>query len=40
MELHVYDAQHAFCDEGRPEVYSSDAAKLVWDRTSPPSASR
>lgn len=33
MELHVYDAQHAFCNERRPEVYSPDAAKLAWDRT-------
>lgn len=33
MELHVYDAQHAFCNERRPEVYSPDAARLAWDRT-------
>lgn len=33
MELHVYDAQHAFCNERRPEVYNADAAKLAWDRT-------
>jgi carboxymethylenebutenolidase len=33
MELHVYDAQHAFCNERRPEVYNADAAQLAWDRT-------
>jgi carboxymethylenebutenolidase len=33
MELHVYDAQHAFCNERRPEVYDPAAAKLAWDRT-------
>jgi carboxymethylenebutenolidase len=33
MELHVYDAQHAFCNERRPEVYNPDAAALAWDRT-------
>ena len=33
MELHVYDAQHAFCNERRPEVYDAAAAKLAWERT-------
>jgi len=33
MELHVYDAQHAFCNEKRPEVYNADAAKQSWNRT-------
>jgi carboxymethylenebutenolidase len=33
MELHTYDAQHAFCNDRRPEVYNPDAAKLAWDRT-------
>jgi carboxymethylenebutenolidase len=33
MELHVYDAQHAFCNEQRPEVYSADASKQAWGRT-------
>ncbi len=33
MELHVYDAPHAFCNERRPEVYNADAAKLAWERT-------
>lgn len=32
MELHVYDAQHAFCNERRPDVYNADAAKQAWDR--------
>ena len=32
MELHVYDAQHAFCNEKRPEVYNADAAKQAWGR--------
>jgi carboxymethylenebutenolidase len=32
MELHVYDAQHAFCNERRPEVYNAEAAKQAWDR--------
>jgi carboxymethylenebutenolidase len=32
MELHIYDAQHAFCNERRPEVYNAQAAKLAWDR--------
>ncbi len=33
MELHVYDADHAFVNDTRPEVYSPDNAKLAWDRT-------
>src|SRR5690348_4903485 len=33
MELHVYDAQHAFCNDRRPEVYNAAAAKQAWDRT-------
>jgi carboxymethylenebutenolidase len=32
MELHVYDADHAFVNDTRPEVYSKDNAKLAWDR--------
>jgi len=32
MELFVYDAQHAFCNERRPEVYNAEAAKQSWDR--------
>jgi carboxymethylenebutenolidase len=32
MELHVYDAQHAFANERRPEVFDAEAAKLAQDR--------
>ena len=32
MELHVYDADHAFVNDTRPEVYSEPNAKLAWDR--------
>ena len=32
MELHVYDAQHGFCNEQRPEVYNADASKQSWGR--------
>lgn len=32
MELHVYEAQHAFCNDQRPEVYDEAAAKLSWSR--------
>ena len=32
MELHLYDAEHAFVNDTRPEVYSPDNAKLAWDR--------
>lgn len=32
MELHVYDAQHAFVNDTRPEVHSPDNAKLAWGR--------
>jgi len=32
MELNVYDAEHAFMNDTRPEVYSPDDAKLAWDR--------
>jgi len=32
MELHVYDAKHAFCNERRPEVYNADAAQQAWGR--------
>lgn len=33
MQLHVYDAQHAFCNERRPEVYNAGAATQAWTRT-------
>jgi carboxymethylenebutenolidase len=33
MELHVYEADHAFFNDTRPEAYNAVAAKLAWDRT-------
>jgi carboxymethylenebutenolidase len=33
MELHVYDAQHGFCNDRRPEVFDPEAAALAWQRT-------
>ena len=33
MDLHVYDAQHAFVNDTRPDVYDATNAKLAWDRT-------
>jgi carboxymethylenebutenolidase len=32
MELHVYDAQHAFCNDQRPEVYNATACAQAWSR--------
>jgi carboxymethylenebutenolidase len=32
MELHFYDAQHAFCNEHRPEVYNAAACAQAWGR--------
>lgn len=32
-ELHWYEAQHAFANEQRPEVYDAAATKLAWERT-------
>ena len=32
MELHVYDADHAFMNERRPEVHDPAAARLAWQR--------
>jgi carboxymethylenebutenolidase len=31
--VHRYDAQHAFMNDARPEVYDAAAAKLAWERT-------
>lgn len=31
MELHIYDAQHAFCNDRRPDVYNPEAAKQAWN---------
>lgn len=33
IRLEVYDADHAFMNEKRPEVYSPEAAALAWKRT-------
>jgi carboxymethylenebutenolidase len=33
MELHVYEADHAFMNEHRQEVHNPEAAKQAWDRT-------
>jgi carboxymethylenebutenolidase len=32
MELYVYDAQHAFMNDTRPEVYSAPNANIAWQR--------
>lgn len=32
-ELHRYQAQHAFINESRPEVYAPAAAEIAWQRT-------
>jgi hypothetical protein len=36
FELHRYDAQHAFMNEARPQVYDAVSAKTAWDRTRVP----
>lgn len=33
LDLHVYDAQHAFCNDRRPDVYNPEAAKQAWHHT-------
>ena len=33
IEAHFYDADHAFFNDTRPEVYDRDAASLAWTRT-------
>jgi len=33
FEFYRYDADHAFMNEARPEVYDAESAKLAWDRT-------
>lgn len=32
MELHVYDAQHAFCNDRRPDVFNPGACAQAWAR--------
>ncbi len=32
MELHVYDAGHAFMNDTRPEAYDQESAVLAWQR--------
>jgi carboxymethylenebutenolidase len=33
MRLEMYEADHAFFNDTRPEVYAPEAAKLAWERT-------
>ena len=33
IEAHFYDADHAFFNDTRPEVYNRQAAELAWSRT-------
>ena len=33
VELHVYDADHAFGNNTRPEVYDAGATKQAWERS-------
>ena len=33
MEVHVYDADHAFVNDTRPEVHDPENARLAWERT-------
>ncbi|MGA7922232.1 MAG: dienelactone hydrolase family protein [Candidatus Acidiferrales bacterium] len=33
FEIYRYDAQHAFMNEARPEVYNATCAKTAWERT-------
>lgn len=32
-ELHLYPADHAFFNDGRPEVYDKESADKAWERT-------
>ncbi|MDE2343337.1 MAG: dienelactone hydrolase family protein [Betaproteobacteria bacterium] len=32
-EIYEYDAEHAFFNQTRPEVYDAECSKLAWDRT-------
>jgi carboxymethylenebutenolidase len=33
FELYRYDAEHAFMNEARPEVYEPEAARQAWERS-------
>lgn len=33
VEIHFYDAGHAFANEHRPEAYDAPSAKLAWERS-------
>ncbi len=33
MQLEIYEADHAFFNDTRPEVYAEEAAELAWSRT-------
>jgi carboxymethylenebutenolidase len=33
VEAYFYEADHAFMNDARPEVYKPDDARLAWDRT-------
>jgi carboxymethylenebutenolidase len=33
VEAHFYDADHAFFNDTRPEVYDAKSAELAWERT-------
>jgi carboxymethylenebutenolidase len=33
VEVHFYDADHAFFNDQRPEVYDRPSAELAWERT-------
>jgi carboxymethylenebutenolidase len=33
MKVEEYEADHAFANDTRPEVYAPEAARLAWDRT-------
>jgi carboxymethylenebutenolidase len=33
MELHVYEADHAFVNDTRPEVHDPESARLAWERS-------
>lgn len=33
VEVHFYDADHAFFNDTRPTVYNTEASNLAWERT-------